>query len=133
MGTASKIKAVDSLLSAVHLATAAEAVNFARRKGMDLSAVMQVINTGAAASYMASDRVARMRSAEAIAPQQTVEQMLADLAIVLAEARKACLPLFLGAAAYSQFLAAQAQGLGKEDDSTVGRLWEHLGIKVRGV
>ena len=66
-------------------------------------------------------------------PQQTVEQILADLAIVLAESRKMGLPLFIGATAYTQFLAAQGLGLGKEDDSAIGRLWEHLGIKVRGV
>ena len=133
VGTAAKVKTVDTLLAAVHLATAAEAVNFARHKGMDLTAVMQIINSGAAASYMAASRVDRMRSASAVEPQHTVEQMLADLAIVLAESRKAGLPLFLGATAYSQFLAAQAQGLKGEDDSTIGRLWEHLGIKVRGV
>ena len=127
------MKAVDSLLSAVHLATAAEAVNFAHHKGMNLDAVMQIINSGAAASYMAADRVGRMRQSRQVEAQHTIEQMLADLAITLAEARKVGLPLFLGAAAYSQFLAAQGLGLAKEDDSTVGRLWEHMGVKVRGV
>lgn len=59
------------------------------------------------------------------------DTLVKDLDIVLTEARKLSLPLFLGAAAYQQFVAAQAAGWGREDDSSLSRLWERYGIRIR--
>jgi 3-hydroxyisobutyrate dehydrogenase len=59
------------------------------------------------------------------------DTLVKDLDIVLTEARKLNLPLFLGAAAYQQFVAAQANGWGREDDSCLSRLWEQYGIRIR--
>lgn len=60
-----------------------------------------------------------------------LDTLVKDLVIVLSEAKKHSLPLFLGAAAYQQFVAAQASGWGREDDSCLGRLWERYGIRIR--
>jgi putative dehydrogenase len=59
------------------------------------------------------------------------DTLVKDLDIVLTEARKLNLPLFLGAVAYQQFVAAQASGWGREDDSSLSRLWEGYGIRIR--
>lgn len=56
VGSGNKVKAVNQLLACIHLAFAAEALAFAVKKGMDLDAVMAVILSGAAYSYVAKDR-----------------------------------------------------------------------------
>lgn len=60
-----------------------------------------------------------------------LDTFVKDLSIVLTEAKAMDLPLFLGAAAHQQFIAASAMGLGKEDDSAIARLWEAYGVRVR--
>lgn len=60
----------------------------------------------------------------------TVDSIANDLAIVLAEAKRTSTPIWLAAAAHQQFVWAVAQGWGAEDDSSVSRLWEGLGIRV---
>lgn len=57
VGSGSKVKAVNQLLAGVHLCAAAEALAFARKKGMDLNKVFGVVNRGAASSYMMNDRL----------------------------------------------------------------------------
>lgn len=56
VGSGSKMKAVDQLLAGIHICAAAEATNFARKKGMNLDAVFDVVSKGAASSYCMKDR-----------------------------------------------------------------------------
>lgn len=53
-----------------------------------------------------------------------------DLGIALSEAKKANCPVFLAAAAHQQFIRAAASGWGLEDDSSVSRLWEFMGVNI---
>ena len=50
------MKAVNQLLAGIHIAATAEATAFARKKGMDLEAVYEVVSKGAASSYCMKDR-----------------------------------------------------------------------------
>jgi hypothetical protein len=61
VGLGSKTKAVNQLLAGIHLCAAAEAMAFAKLKGMDLESVFDVVSRGAAASYMLSDRMSISR------------------------------------------------------------------------
>ncbi len=58
------------------------------------------------------------------------DSFVKDLSIVLAEAKRTSTPVWLAAAAHQQFIWAAAQGWGSEDDSSVSRLWEGLGVQV---
>jgi 3-hydroxyisobutyrate dehydrogenase-like beta-hydroxyacid dehydrogenase len=132
---------VNQLLAGVQLAVAAEALAFARKKGMDLDAVYEVVSSGAAWSYVMQDReyrsrasltsgVPRMRMANPPVFSAT-ETFVKDLGIVLAEAKALNVPLWLAAAAHQQFVNAAASGWAREDDSSVGRLWERYGVRIR--
>lgn len=50
------MKAVNQLLAGIHIVATAEATAFARKKGMDLEAVYEVVSKGAASSYCMKDR-----------------------------------------------------------------------------
>ncbi|WVF66042.1 hypothetical protein IAT40_000780 [Kwoniella sp. CBS 6097] len=130
LGSGSKVKLVNNLLAGIHLAVAAEGLAFAKYKGMDLDKVFQVVKGGAASSYMMIDRVPRMfeQKAQVYSPTKT---FVKDLSIVLTEAKKVNTPLFLGQAAAQQFTRAVSEGWGDEDDSSVGRLWESMGVSLR--
>lgn len=60
-----------------------------------------------------------------------VDVFVKDLGIVLSEAKKSGCPLFLAAAAHQMFVRASAEGFGKEDDSSIVRLWEKYGVFVK--
>ncbi|OCF36280.1 hypothetical protein I316_02154 [Kwoniella heveanensis BCC8398] len=130
LGSGSKIKLVNNLLAGIHLAVAAEGLAFAKYKKMDLDKVFQVVRGGAASSYMMIDRVPRMfeQKAQVFSPTKT---FVKDLSIVLTEAKKVNTPLFLGSVAAQQFTRAVSEGWGDEDDSSVGRLWESMGVDLR--
>ena len=53
-----------------------------------------------------------------------------DLGMVLSEAKRVNCPVFLAAAAHQQFIRAASSGWGGEDDSSVSRLWEFMGVNV---
>ncbi|KAK8845549.1 hypothetical protein IAR55_006264 [Kwoniella newhampshirensis] len=131
VGNGSKVKAVNQLLAGIHLAVAAEGFAFAKRKGMDLQTVFGVVSKGAASSYMMLDRVPRMFKREEATVHSATSTFVKDLSIVLAEAKRCNTPLFLGQAALQQFTIACANGLANEDDSSLGRLWENMGVILK--
>lgn len=55
-GSATKLKAVNSLLEAIHLAVTGEGFAFAKHKEMDIERVFKVLSGGAARSFIMSDR-----------------------------------------------------------------------------
>ncbi|MGO2360760.1 MAG: four-carbon acid sugar kinase family protein, partial [Brachybacterium tyrofermentans] len=59
-GDGQRFKVVNQLLCGVHIAAAGEALALADSMGLDLKQVHEVLNTGAAASFMFGDRGGRM-------------------------------------------------------------------------
>ena len=60
LGDGQSIKVVNQHLCSVHIAAAAEALSLARSLGLDPAAVLDLIEKGAAGSWMLSDRGPRM-------------------------------------------------------------------------
>jgi 3-hydroxyisobutyrate dehydrogenase len=117
-GQGSVMKVVNQLLAGVHLATAAEAVNFASSYGLDIQKVQEVIASSAGYSWMFQDRVPRMIQTNPEV-KSAVDIFVKDLGIVidLAQTAKASVPL--SSAALQLFMMAAIKGHGKEDDSQV--------------
>jgi 3-hydroxyisobutyrate dehydrogenase len=61
-GAGAKMKVLNQLLCGVHLAAAGEALAMAKQQGLPLSTTLEILNKGAANSWMLSDRVPRMIS-----------------------------------------------------------------------
>lgn len=120
------IKTVGILLNAVHTASAAEALAFARNKGMDLDDVFNVVGTSAATSKPLVAYKDELSWPSKIAPkagQPTVNEILKDLKHVMAEAKRTNTPLFLTQAAEQRFAEAAAKGWGDKGGSIIGHLW----------
>lgn len=116
VGDGQRLKAVNQLLCAVHLAAAAEAINLAERVGLELETAQALLSGGAAGSWMLSDRGPAMVHGPT-AVRSAIDVFVKDTDIVarLAEANEAPVPLLL--TAQQQFREASDNGLGRADDS----------------
>ncbi|MDT7952657.1 MAG: NAD(P)-binding domain-containing protein [Acetobacteraceae bacterium] len=124
-GQGAAVKTVNQLLCGVHIAVAAEAFALARKAGVDLDILLQIMSGSAAASWMLRDRGPRMLQADPPVAS-AVDIFVKDLGLVLDAGRDARAALPLAAAAHQLFLAASGRGDGTADDSQVIRSYQAL-------
>lgn len=125
-GAGAQMKVVNQLLCGVHLAAAGEALAMARRQGLPLETVHEILCSGAAASWMLADRGPRMVGRAFGDVTSAVDIFVKDMGLVLDAAREAKYASPLAHAAYQAFLSASGRGLGAQDDSAVIRAFEQF-------
>ncbi|WP_010205301.1 NAD(P)-dependent oxidoreductase [Salinibacterium sp. PAMC 21357] len=123
VGDGQAVKLVNQLLCSVHLAAAAEALAFARALGLDPAAVLDAVETGAAGSFMLSDRGPRMVSVDDPPVLSAVDIFVKDTELVLTAARAAGLDVPFAELTATRFLAARERGWGRRDDATIIELY----------
>ncbi|MEE6263180.1 NAD(P)-dependent oxidoreductase [Plantactinospora sonchi] len=118
-GDGQTMKTVNQLLCGIHTAAAAEALALARALGLDLETVVQVLGSGAAASFMLADRGPRMARAYTgdVELRSRLDVINKDMHIVGKVASAAGVPTPVAAAATALYTLAMRQGLAAEDDS----------------
>ena len=127
-GQGAAFKMVNQLLAGVHIAAACEAMAFAKREGLDLARVFDVITKSAGNSWMFENRVPHILAGD-YAPKSAVEIFVKDLGIVVDMARASRFPVPVAGAALQMFLMTAAAGMGRDDDASVARLY----AKVAGL
>ena len=125
VGQGQQLKAVNQLLCGIHTAAAAEALTLAHSLGLDLDLVIDVLGTGAAASFMFSDRgprIAQQLRGEKPPLRSRLDVIGKDMGIVgeLTRERKVAAPV--ASAAEQLYRVGEAAGLAAEDDSIVATL-----------
>lgn len=122
-GDGQTMKTVNQLLCGIHTAAAGEAVALAAALGLDLDTVLEVLGSGAAASFMLADRgprmVAQLAAGEGPPLRSRLDVISKDMGIVHRLCRDAGVPAPVAAAAEQTYLLAHARGLDAEDDSVV--------------
>ncbi|ACA17065.1 3-hydroxyisobutyrate dehydrogenase [Methylobacterium sp. 4-46] len=124
-GQGAAFKMINQLLAGVHIAAASEAMAFAARQGLDLGKVYEVITASAGNSWMFENRMPRVLAGD-YAPRSAVDIFVKDLGIVQDMARAQRFPVPVAAAALQMFLMASAAGMGRDDDSSVARLYAQV-------
>ena len=122
-GQAMVLKLVANLLVALHSAAAAEALAMARRAGLDLDLVLDVLRDGAAGSRMLDVRGPLIVKGEFPA-QMKLELFMKDLHLIQDAAREVGSPLPLTDVAERLYAAVHAAGHGAEDLSVVVKALE---------
>ena len=117
-GQAMVLKLVANLLVALHSAAAAEALAMARRAGLDLDLVLDVLGSGAAGSRMLEVRGPLIVKGEFPA-QMKLDLFMKDLHLIQDAAREIGTPLPLTDVAERLYAAVHAAGHGAEDLSVV--------------
>jgi 3-hydroxyisobutyrate dehydrogenase len=122
-GDGQRIKLVNQLLCGVHIAAAAEALAFAEALDLDTRTAWEVIQNGAATSFVLSDRGSRMVSGEFDDVRSALDIWVKDMALVgdAAAALDYTSPLAL--LTRRLFDAASDAGLGRLDDSSIIELF----------
>ncbi|MFM4950633.1 L-threonate dehydrogenase [Aeromonas dhakensis] len=128
-GQGSTVKIVHQLLAGVHIAVAAEAMALARRAGISLDLMYDVVTHAAGNSWMFENRMARVLTGDYQA-RSAVDIFVKDLTLIADTARELRFPLPLASTALNMFLTASNAGHGKEDDSAVIKIFD--GITLPG-
>jgi L-threonate 2-dehydrogenase len=132
VGTGAAFKMVNQLLAGVHIAAACEALVFAKKLGLDLARVYDVITNAAGNSWMFQNRGPHVVDGD-YAPRSAVEIFVKDLGIVEDIARSERFPTPLAGAALQLFLMTASAGMGGDDDASVARLYAKIaGIDLPG-
>ncbi|MCA1444000.1 NAD(P)-dependent oxidoreductase [Ensifer sp. IC4062] len=124
-GTGAAFKMINQLLAGVHIAAACEAISFAAKQGLDLEKVYEVITASAGNSWMFENRIPHVLAGD-YTPLSAIEIFVKDLGIVQDMARAERYPVPLVAAALQMYLAASGSGMGRDDDSSLARLYAQL-------
>ena len=132
-GTGAAFKMINQLLAGVHIAAACEAISFAAKQGLDLQKVYEVITASAGNSWMFENRIPHVLAGD-YTPLSAIEIFVKDLGIVQDMARTERYPVPLVAAALQMYLAASGAGMGRDDDSSLARLYAQLsGAALPGI
>ncbi|BAN26535.1 NAD(P)-dependent oxidoreductase [Caballeronia insecticola] len=123
LGDGQAIKLVNQHLCSVHIVAAAEALNLARALGLDPSAVLDLVEQGAAGSWMLSDRGPRMLQDADVTVTSAIDIFVKDSDLVDAAAQACGADVPLLRLANARFHAAADAGLGASDDSRVIETW----------
>ena len=124
-GQAMTLKLVANLLVALHSAAAAEALTMARRAGLDLGLVLEVLGSGAATSRMLEVRGPLIAKGEFPA-QMKLDLFMKDLHLIQDAARDVGAPLPLTDVAERLYESVASEGHGGEDLAVVVRAIERL-------
>lgn len=131
-GQGSRMKMINQLLAGVHIAATAEAMALGIRAGIDPDTLYEVISNSAGSSWMFQNRAPHILAGDYTATS-AVDIFVKDLGIVLETGRSLTFPLPLAASAHQLFTMAAAQGLGREDDSAVIKVFAaNTGIRLPG-
>ncbi|WP_119302464.1 L-threonate dehydrogenase [Dongia deserti] len=124
-GTGAAFKMINQLLAGVHIAVASEAMAFAAKQGLDLHKVYEVITKSAGNSWCFENRMQHVLDND-YAPRSAIDIFVKDLGIVQDMARAAKFPVPIASAALQMFLMSAAAGMGRDDDSSVARLYAQI-------
>ena len=123
LGDGQSIKVVNQHLCAVHLAAAAEALNLARLLGLNPSTVLELVEKGAAGSWMLSDCGPGMVASNDNEVTSVINIFVKDSGLVAAAGATCGAQLPMLAIAHEHFRCAADAGLGLHDDSRVIETW----------
>lgn len=131
-GSGSGIKMVNQLLAGVHIASAAEAMAFAARLGLNTRLLFDFITISGGTSWMFENRVPHMLSND-YTPYSALDIFVKDMGIVTRESSSLKVPLHLSTTAHQLYLSGSAAGWGRKDDASVVKVYETLtGVRVEG-
>lgn len=119
IGDGQAIKVVNQHLCSVHIVAAAEALSLASDLGLDPAQVLPLVESGAAGSWMLSDRGPRMLESGDVEVTSQIGIFVKDSGLVFDAARAAGSETPLLDASRDRYLAAEQAGLGTSDDSRV--------------
>lgn len=133
VGGGDAIKMVNNLLLGCNMAALAEALTLGVKCGLSVETMKEVISVSSGRSYALDAKLEKFIMADQFTGGFAVDLQYKDLGLALEASRDEKVPLPMTAAAVQIYEAARAKGQGREDMSSVVKVWEDLtGAKIRG-
>ena len=130
-GMGSKMKYIANLLVTIHNLASAEAFVLARKAGLDLQQMYEVISDGVGTSRVFDVRGPMMVEGRYTPPQATVRMFMKDVAVISEFAAQVGAPTPLFSAAEAYYNAAIGQGLSDHDPAVLCAVLEQMAGAAR--
>jgi len=124
-GSGQTVKAVNQVLVVLNQLAASEALLLAQAAGLDLESTLKAVESGAAGSWMLSNRGPQMIERD-WSPGFTIDLQQKDLRLVLETADELGMPLPGVAFVYQLYRSLQHRGLGSEGNHALVKALENL-------
>jgi len=133
VGGGDAIKMVNNLLLGCNMAALAEALTLGVKCVLSMETMKEVISVSSGRSYALDAKLEKYIMADQFTGGFAVDLQYKDLGLALEASRDEKVPLPMTAAAVQVYEAARAKGQGREDMSSIVKVWEDLtGAKIRG-
>lgn len=133
VGGGDAIKMVNNLLLGCNMAALSEALTLGVKCGLSVETMREVVSVSSGRSYAMEAKLEKFIMADKFDGGFAVDLQYKDLGLALEAARDERVPLPMTAAAVEIYEMARAKGQGREDMSSVVKVWEDLtGAKIRG-
>jgi len=123
-GSGEVVKLVNNILVGVIGAATGEALVLGANAGIDVQTMADVIGASSGASWQLANQFPLRVFSGSFQPGFTTDLLAKDLGLALDLADEAAVPLYLTAVARQLYTAAQAAGYGRDDYTSVVRLFE---------
>ena len=131
-GSGQAIKLVNNLLLGANMAAVAEALTLGRKLGLEARTMLDIISQSSGASYALTAKAEKFIFKGDFAPGFAVDLQYKDLELAISTAKSLTQPLPMGNQAQQAYEVARAKGQGREDISSIIKVYEELaGVKVR--
>lgn len=131
-GAGQIVKLVNQILVVGNMLAVGEALLFAQAGGLDLAQTLAAVESGAAGSWMLSNRGPQVLNRD-WRPGFTIDLQQKDLRLVLETADQLGIPLLGTSTVFQLYRTLQKQGLGSEGNHALVKALEHLaGITIAG-
>lgn len=122
VGNAARMKLANNLIMGGMMASLAEGMALAARSGLDLSLLLEVLDSGAMSNPMFRLKGPAVAANAEFPPAFPLKHMQKDLRLALRLAEEVGQPLFVAATVNELYKGALASGLGDSDFAAVSRL-----------
>lgn len=131
-GLGDAIKIVNNLLLGCNMVALAEALVLGAKCGLKPETMRDIISVSSGNSYALGAKLEKFIMAGDFSGGFMTDLQYKDLGLALESAKEVAMPLPMTAVATEVFEMARAAGLGREDMSSVIKVWEQLcGVEIR--
>jgi len=123
---AATLKLVHSLIVGVYSAMLGEALAFGERGGLDLGAMLEILEAGPLGSKQLTLKAPVLRERRFASPPSDIDTAAKDMDLILQTARQLAAPLPLASAVRQMMAMAQAHGNGKREIYSILETFEAL-------
>ncbi len=132
VGAGSAVKIVNNYLLGCHMAATAEALILGAKLGLDLATIHNIVKNSSGRNFIIENKVPGFIMKRRFDGGFQIDLAYKDLGLAADSAKELGMPIPMGATAMQAFEVARAKGLGREDISSLVKVWEELlGMELR--